>query len=124
MARAIPLDSSLTKTLWAEAVNYATYTKKPITHSAINTKTPFEVFLGKKPTIGHLQAFGKSAYIHIPEEIRKPGSKLDAREQKGQLVGYGERIGWYRFWIGKKVTISRDCNFSKATEVEDGPGLP
>jgi hypothetical protein len=74
-------------------VNYATYIKNRLPHSAINDKTPFEVFLGKQPTIGHRQAFGKTAYIHIPEEIRKPSSKLDARAQKGQLVGYGERIG-------------------------------
>jgi hypothetical protein len=122
MARTILLDSNLTKTLWAEAVNYATYTKNRLPHSAINNKTPFEVFLGKPPTIVHLQAFGKTAYIHIPEEIRKPGSKLEARAQKGQLVGYGERICWYRFWTGKNVTILQDYNFSKATEVEDGPG--
>jgi hypothetical protein len=77
MPRTILLDSSLIKTLWAEAVNCPTYSKNRLPHSAMNNKTPFEVFLSKQPTIGHLQAFGKTAYIHIPEEIRKPGSKLD-----------------------------------------------
>jgi transposase InsO family protein len=70
------LNSALTydKRLWAEAVQTSVYLKNRQPHSALNRQphsavkdqTPYEAF--QKPTIQHLQPFGRECYIHIPKE--------------------------------------------------------
>lgn len=116
MARTNLIDSELPQYLWAEAVAHAVYTKNRIPHTFIK-KTPFEVFYGKKPHIGSLKYFGQKAYIHIPSEARIPGSKFQSRAQQAVLVGYSEKPGWYRFWNGMKVSISRDYKFPPEEDV-------
>ena len=60
-------------------------------HSALKNMTrPQEAFWGIKPTISHLQPFGKECYTHIPENRRPAGSKLLPRAEKGLFVGYTE----------------------------------
>ena len=44
----------------------------------------------KKPLISHLQLFGSLCYIHIPEERRSAGSKLQPRAERATFVGYTE----------------------------------
>ena len=65
------------KFLWAEAAATAVYVKNRLPHAAFsNDITPFEALNGHKPTIKHLQAFGRVCSVHMPEESRPPDSKL------------------------------------------------
>jgi len=54
-------------------------------HRSLNNITLKEVFIGKKPSVDHLQIFGSPAYIHVPKDKRK---KLDSTSIKGIFVGY------------------------------------
>ncbi|KAG5880128.1 hypothetical protein JTB14_037360 [Gonioctena quinquepunctata] len=45
-------------------------------------------------------------------EERHPGSKFCPRAMDGVMVGYCDENGWFRFWTGKKVVVSRDYKFS------------
>jgi len=62
------LDSASTydKKLWAEAVLTSVDIKNRQPHSALKDLTPYEAFYGTKPSIQHLQPFGRECYIHIP----------------------------------------------------------
>ena len=64
------------KRFWAEAYAAAVYTKNRLPHSSLQNMTPFEAFHRKKPSISHLQPFGRKCFIHIPEERHLPRSKL------------------------------------------------
>ena len=64
------------KRFWAEAYAVAVYTKNRLPHSSLQDITPYEAFHCKKPSISHLQPFGRKCFIHIPEERHLPGSKL------------------------------------------------
>ena len=77
----------------------AVYLKNRLPHSAVKDQTPYEVLHGKKPTISHLQLFGTECFVHIPEEARPSGSKLQPRAEKGWFVGYNEstKISWYTY---------------------------
>ena len=55
------------KRLWAEAVNTFVYVKNRQTHSAVKGQTPYEAYYGTKPSIDHLQPFGRECYVHIPK---------------------------------------------------------
>ncbi|KAI0992189.1 hypothetical protein K3495_g15997, partial [Podosphaera aphanis] len=61
------------KRLWAEAAKTFIYVKNIQSHSAINKMTPYEALYGKKPSIKHLQPFGRKCYVLIPKEKRGSG---------------------------------------------------
>ena len=71
----------------------------------IEGKTPYELWFNKKPAVGHLRIFRTDCYVHVADEKQR---KLDAKSEKGILIGYcGEKDG-YKIWMpnsNKVVTI-------------------
>src|SRR5258706_4883350 len=61
--------------------------------------TPFEAFYCKKPSISHLQPFGRKCFIHIPKERRLPGSKLIPQAEEGIFLGYTDTPSIYKVHI-------------------------
>ena len=70
--------------LWAEAVGIACYLVNRSPSSALDDKTPQEVWTSKKPSLTHLKVFGCDAYVHVPKENM---SKLDKRLKSVSLLG-------------------------------------
>ena len=68
-------------------------------YSSLQDMTPFEAFYRKKPSISHLQPFGRKCFIHIPKERCLPGSKLIPRAEKGIFVGYTDTSSIYKVHI-------------------------
>ncbi|KAH0602927.1 uncharacterized protein H6S33_007931, partial [Morchella sextelata] len=101
------------KSLCGEAYATAVYLKNRLPHSTLEGKTPFEALKGTKPTIQHLQPFGRKCYVHIPENSRPAGSKLAPRAYEGIIVGYSDSNKIYRIWIETqhRVIESRDVTF-------------
>eukprot|EP00253_Pinus_taeda_P014701 PITA_14701 len=54
--------------LWVEAMEIACYLVNRSPSSALEDKTPQEVWTGKKPSLSHLRVFGFDAYVHVPKE--------------------------------------------------------
>ncbi|KAI0994735.1 hypothetical protein K3495_g13446 [Podosphaera aphanis] len=102
------------KRLWAEAVQTFIYTKNRQAHSSVNRQTPYEAFHGQKPSIIHLQPFGRDCVVHIPLDKRPSGSKLLSRADKGIFVGYTDVDHQYRIFILDKrhIVVSADVKFS------------
>lgn len=98
--------------LWADAVSTFVYLKNRQPHKAVPT-TPYEAFHGTKPSIHHLQPFGRDCYVHIPKAKRPAGSKLSPRAIKGIFTGYTNVEHHYRVWIPaeKRSVISADVFF-------------
>ena len=102
--------------LWAEATNTFIYTKNRLPHSALKDMTPFEALHGVKPTIHHLQPFGRKCFVHIPEAKRSSGSKLSARAVPSIFVGYTDVDHHYRIRTEDKRTfVSADVTFPPVT---------
>ncbi|GJU14023.1 putative ribonuclease H-like domain-containing protein [Tanacetum coccineum] len=57
-ARTMLADSKLPTTFWAEAVNTACYVQNRVLVTKPHNKTPYELFLGRKPALGFMKAFG------------------------------------------------------------------
>lgn len=75
--------------LWPEAISHATYLRNRKPHSALPCQiTPFEALKGQKPSVGHSQPYFRSAYLHVPGEARKPGTKLLDGAEKVYFVGF------------------------------------
>ena len=103
--------SNLPKRLWAELVNTAAYIINRTGVSAVEGRSTFELWFGKKPSIKHLKVIGTTCYAHIPEQKRK---KLDKKALKCVLIGYNGDDS-YRLWHQESgdIKISRDVRIDK-----------
>jgi len=101
------------KKLWAEAVLTSVYIKNRQPHSALKDLTPYEAFHGSKPSIQHLQPFGRECYIDVLYQKRKDGKKLSPRAQRAIFTGYTKTINHYRVFLPdtKKTIVSADIFF-------------
>ncbi|KRZ81762.1 Retrovirus-related Pol polyprotein from transposon TNT 1-94 [Trichinella sp. T8] len=78
-ARSMLHARNLPRCLWADAVHTAAFLLNRIPNRKETTKTPYEEWFGRRPTVEHLQIFGCDAYVHIPDQHRK---KFNRRARK------------------------------------------
>mgnify|MGYP002775250692 FL=1 len=101
---------------WEEAVATACYVQNRSPHKVLGLNTPYAIWYGHKPHLGHLRVFGCIAYSHIPQEKRR---KLDPHARKCIFTGYGEASGVkaYRLFDlhTRKFLFSRSVTFDEAT---------
>ncbi|UYV60463.1 hypothetical protein LAZ67_1001224, partial [Cordylochernes scorpioides] len=111
-ARSMIYAKNMSLKLWAGAVNTATYVLNRTGPTQIEGKTPYELWFDKKPAVDHLRIFGTECFVHVPDEKRR---KLDAKSEKGILVGYCSNKDGYRIWMpnSNKVVTSRDVIFKE-----------
>ena len=102
--------------LWAEVVETTSYLVNRPPSSALEDKTPQEVWTGKKPSLSHLRVFGCDAYVHVPKEKR---TKLDSKSEKCIFIGYKDGLKGYKLWnlVTRKVVYSRDVLFREVKDV-------
>jgi transposase InsO family protein len=118
MVRSMISHSSLPESLWGEALKTAVYILNRVPSKAV-TKTPYELWTGKKPSIRHMHVWG------CPAEARpyKPHEgKLDARTVSCYFVGYAERSRGYKFYNPISRTIFETGNARFLEDVEFGGG--
>ncbi|GJR77209.1 retrovirus-related pol polyprotein from transposon TNT 1-94 [Tanacetum coccineum] len=84
-ARTMLADSKLPTTFWAEAVNTACYVQNRVLVTKPHYKTPYELFLGRKPALSFMKLFG--CPITILNTIDHLG-KFDGKADEGFFVGY------------------------------------
>nr|KYP63308.1 Retrovirus-related Pol polyprotein from transposon TNT 1-94 [Cajanus cajan] len=103
--------AGLPKSFWAEAVSSAVYCINRCPSTALEFKTPQEVWSGRKVDYSELRVFGCIAYAHIKQD------KLEPRALKFIFIGYPEGVKGYRLWClepgYKKCLISRDVVFNE-----------
>jgi transposase InsO family protein len=109
-ARSMLADRSLPDTMWAEAVAAANYlrNRSPVTG---RDATPYQLFYGVVPPVGHLRVFGCAVHVLIPLPRRK--GKLAPVSQPGRLVGYSADAKAYRILLadGRTVVEARNVLF-------------
>ena len=74
-SRAMLHDQSLPFFLWAEACSTTIFVQNRSSYRALGCKNPEEMFIRKKPKIGHFRIFGCLTYSHVPSVKR---TKLEA----------------------------------------------
>jgi hypothetical protein len=104
--KALIHSSGLKNSFWAEALLCFTYTWNRVCHGK-QIKTPFEKYMGRKPSVSHLKPFGCQAYVGIPHQKRR---KLDMRAKDGIMVGYALKTRGYRIWLKDEETVIETSN--------------
>ncbi|KAH9752684.1 hypothetical protein KPL71_014795 [Citrus sinensis] len=110
--RCMLFHSKLLKTLWAETLCTACYLINRCPSTAIELKTPYEVWSGRLADYTKLRIFGCTAYAHIKQ------GKLEPRALKCAFLGYPSGTKGYRLWCvdlkPPKCIISRDVIFNES----------
>jgi hypothetical protein len=122
-SRSMLSGAGLGQEFWEEAVGTTCYLVNRSPSSALDDKTPHEVWSGKKPSLQHLRVFGCDAYVHIPKENR---SKLDKKVEKCIFIGYKDGVKGYKLWNPetKKIVYIRDVVFREVKDVSKQEFLP
>lgn len=111
-ARTMLIASGLSKALWPEAMRTAVFMLNRTTNKKNTKQTPYELWFGQKPYLGHIKVFGTTGFVHIPKIGRK---KWDAKAKKVYLVGFEATSKNFRLYDPEtqKVKVSCDVNFNE-----------
>jgi transposase InsO family protein len=110
--RTLLLDTGLPHTFWAEAANYACYTRNR-SPCGPNHLIPDDLWYGKRVQLTHLRPFGAPALWRIHAVL----NKLQPRYSQGFLIGYRAGTTSYKIWdiSTHKAVWSRDVVFTDAS---------
>ena len=113
-ARCMLQDAGLGNDYWGDAILAATDIINRMPSRVHAGKSPYEIWTGDKPYIGHFRVFGSPVHVLIPGEKRR---KLDPKSAECIFIGYAESQGTrvykvYQQETGKMFT-SRDMVFDE-----------
>ncbi|GJR77900.1 putative ribonuclease H-like domain-containing protein [Tanacetum coccineum] len=115
-------DSLLPTTFWAEAVNTACYVQNRVLVTKPHNKTPYELLLGRPPSISFMRPFGCPVTIL---NTLDPLGKFDGKADEGFLVGYSINSKAFRVFNSRtrKVEENLHINFleNKPNVAGSGP---
>ncbi|GJY38059.1 ribonuclease H-like domain-containing protein [Tanacetum coccineum] len=121
-ARTMLADSLLPTVFWAEAVNTAFYVLNRVLVTKPHNKTPYELIIGRPPSISFMRPFG--CPVTILNTI-DPLGKFDGKAEEGFLVGYSIYSKAFRVFNSqtRKVKENMHVNFleNKPNVAGQGP---
>jgi transposase InsO family protein len=111
MARALLKQRGMPAVFWGEAVVTAIYILNRSPTKALNGRTLYDAWHGRKPTVSHLWVFGCLAF---GKELGHIG-KLDDRSTPGVFIGYTEGSKAYHILDSgtQRVRTTRDVLFDE-----------
>ncbi|GKB26078.1 putative ribonuclease H-like domain-containing protein [Tanacetum coccineum] len=119
--RTMLADLKLPTTFWAEAVNTACYVQNRVLVIKPHNKTPYELFLGRKPALSFMRPFG--CPVTILNTIDHLG-KFDGKADEGFFVGYSTNSKAFRVFNSRTRIVEENLHvqFSENTPNISGSG--
>nr|GEZ65400.1 putative ribonuclease H-like domain-containing protein [Tanacetum cinerariifolium] len=108
-ARTMLADSLLLIPFWAEAVNTACYVQNRILVTKPHNKTPYELLLGRTPSIGFIRPFGYPVTILSTLD---PLGKFDRKADEGFLVGYSVSSKAFRVLNSRTIIVQETLHIN------------
>ncbi|GJS11500.1 putative ribonuclease H-like domain-containing protein [Tanacetum coccineum] len=106
-ARTMLADSKLPTTFWAEAVNTACYVQNRVLVTKPHNKTPYELFLGRKPALGFMRPFGYP--VTILNTIAHLG-KFDGKADERFFVRYSINSKAFRVFNSRTRIVEENLH--------------
>ena len=106
-------DVGLSQDYQEKVIDTTCYVVNKSSKSALVDKTPYEAWVGKSTSLGHLRVFGWDSFVHIPKERRQ---NLDSKSEKYIFIGYKDGVKGYKLWnpATRTTMYSRDVIFREA----------
>ncbi|GJR46328.1 ribonuclease H-like domain-containing protein [Tanacetum coccineum] len=106
-ARIMLADSKLPTTFWAKAVNTACYVQNRVLVTKPHNKTPYELFLGRKPALDFMRPFGCPVTIlNTIDHL----SKFDGKADERFFVGYSINSKAFRVFNSRKRIVEENLH--------------
>ena len=101
--------AGINENFWALACKASAYLLNRSPHTCLDV-TPYEMWHGRKPHVGHIRIWGCRAYAAILKEKR---TKFDSKSKDCILVGFYDVENLYQLWDieGKQLIKRRDVIF-------------
>ena len=96
-ARTMLCENNLSKYFWGEAI------KKPLL-----SKTPYELYKGRKPNVSHLRSFGCKCFVL--NNGKHPIGKMDAKSDEAIFMGYALNSKAYRVFNKTSLVIEESIH--------------
>ncbi|GKA21298.1 putative ribonuclease H-like domain-containing protein [Tanacetum coccineum] len=117
--RTMLADSKLPTTFWAEAVNIACYVQNRVLVIKPHNKTPYELFLGRKPALSFMRAFG--CLVTILNTLDHL-CKFDGKADEGFFVGYSTISKAYRVFNNRTRIVEENMYVKFSKEIPNIAG--
>ncbi|GJU17205.1 putative ribonuclease H-like domain-containing protein [Tanacetum coccineum] len=114
-------DFKLPATFWAEAVNTVCYVQNMVLVIKPHNKTPYELFLGRKPALGFMRPFGcPDIILNTKDHL----GKFDGKADEEFFVGYSINSKAFRVSNSRSRIVEENLHvqFSKNTPNIVGSG--
>ncbi|GJR03309.1 retrotransposon protein, putative, ty1-copia subclass [Tanacetum coccineum] len=99
MVRSMMCRATLPISFWGYALETAAHILNLVPTKKVS-KTPFEMWKGKRPSLGHIKIWGCEVFVR-----REAQDKLEARSEKCLFVGYPEESFGYLFYRPKDNVV-------------------
>ncbi|GJY00566.1 putative ribonuclease H-like domain-containing protein [Tanacetum coccineum] len=116
-ARTMLADSLLPIPFWAEAVNTACYVLNRVLVTKPQNKTPYELLIGKPPSISFMRPFGCPLTIL---NTLDPLGKFDGKSDEGYLLGYSTSSKAFRVYNKRTKRVEENMHIDF---LEDQPNV-
>ncbi|GJU93860.1 putative ribonuclease H-like domain-containing protein [Tanacetum coccineum] len=116
-ARTMLADSLLPIPFWAEAVNTACYVLNRVLVTKPQNKTPYEILIGKSPSISFMRPFG--CPLTILNTLDSLG-KFDGKSDEGYLLGYSTSSKAFRVYNKRTKRVEENLHIDF---LEDQPNV-
>ena len=113
VARTLLLSSNLSKEYWGHAMLHANTLVQYWPHTYLHYTSPYEVYYGEKPDIGHIKVFGTLVEVALPKKDR---SGMKRQRKAGIYVGFTSPsiIEYIDLGTGNNQTARyKDCWFQE-----------
>ncbi|GJW71848.1 ribonuclease H-like domain-containing protein [Tanacetum coccineum] len=100
-------DSKLPTTFWAEAVNTAYYVQNRVLVIKPHNKTPYKLFLGRKPALSFIRPFGCPVTILNTMDYL---GKFDGKADEGFFVGYSINSKAFRLFNSRTRIVEENLH--------------
>ena len=104
MVRCVLLESDLPKSIWTYALRNSDYTRNRCYQKRTGS-TPYELFIGKRPNLESMVAFGTPCYVLVENT-----KKLDDRSEPGYFVGHDRESPAYLIYDKRYGSVKRSRN--------------
>jgi len=106
--------ANMSQGFWLYAVESVVYLINQSPTTALNNKTPYKAWVGKRPNIKCLHTFGEMGYVHILPETCKKWTKKSC---PCWLLRYPLQSRNYKLWDPNQhmVVVSPNVNFDKSS---------
>src|SRR5438876_4632643 len=119
-ARTMLQEAKLPTYFWADAISTACFTQNRTLITKLHGKTPYEIMMGRKPSLDFLHVFGCRCFV-----LRDQGKlgKFEAKSDEAIFLGYSLSSKAYRVYNLNSNTVmeSIHVNFddNKAAQIKD-----